>query len=760
MATGDLHLLGTLYTAGVKRVLPTNPVSGGNVTAFSARQTIEIRNTDTENAYKLRWREVNVGVKKLLIADRNILHSVSWDDLNAQNLVFGKEVTIDGQQYRLRLMTGGLNYRSLDYLGEIDYYSGGYPATNEWDRIISGEANYPGLPKPSSTELTNHSSNLNGTHNQYWNWYNFFSWTQETSSRDDSKRVLRGYYSARYWLDYGALIRSSNVGWRPVLEVLNSAPLITGGTQNLGNKTSPFSIVYQVSDPEGDKVNVTEKLNGATIRTRNDVAQGVDHEFSITLEQWASLPLNQESTIEIEATDAKGAKSTRVYTFIKANSAPKAVVVEPKGDLANIAIVDTLTPIFVWLFSDPDVGDVQSAYQVIVENLQDDIIHDSGKKQSAQSFYQLPASVANWGDRLKWKVRVWDKFNVPSEYSFPEFFMPNRPPNVTDVAPGSADANSPMGTGLAPEFTWRFEDLDLEAQMAYRLRIYNTSDVLVYDSAKVNRNLQKHQVPDGMLVEGTTYYAIVTVWDPNGLSKDSEKAYIRTNATPSAPILTVPIDNYRTTQRPTFSGIIGTDPEDDGQHFAIQISQDAEFEEIVLLFRSDEDRSGWKVNGYDIPSEGVFNDQQGQTVSYTPQLDLDTTRTYYWRMAAIDAGTNALGKWSPKRKIRVGNVLQFSLKNPISTQQIASRRILFAMDYNLPTDGTNKATIKVEFSNNALDVSPTWEDATDKFQSMDYYNFTNTTKSATEFAIGVRVTINANDSMQPIYIDSIGLTFD
>ena len=43
---------------------------------------------------------------------------------------------------------------------------------------------------------------------------------------------------------------------------------------------------------------------------------------------------------------------------------------------------------------------------------------------------------------------------------------------------------------------------------------------------------------------------------------------------------------------------------------------------------------------------------------------------------------------------------------------------------------------------------------------MDYYNFTNEVKTATEFAIGLRVTINANDTLQPIYIDAIGLTFD
>ncbi|MEK5069830.1 glycoside hydrolase family 78 protein [Sporosarcina sp. FSL K6-1508] len=761
MANGDLHLLGTFYKAGAKQLNPTNPwrsgstPGAGNIPIFSAGQTLEIRNTDPDNAYKIKWREVIVGAKKLLVADRNILEQVSWDDLNAQGLIFGKEITIDGQQYKLRALTGGSNYRSGDS------YAGGTPTDNEWDQIIVNEANYAGLPKPVATDLDSSlvAADRTGAHNQFWNWYYMYSWAQETYAANGSYRAVRGG-SARRWNNGTSSTRGASIGWRPALEVLNSAPVISGGTQNLGNKTGPFAVTYQVSDPENDAVNVVEKLNTTVIRTAAGVAQGANQEINITLAQWASIPLNVESTITVEATDSKGAKSTRVYTFTKTNAPPTAVPVEPKGDLANLAIVATTTPIFVWGFHDVDTGDMQSAYQFIVEDLEDNVIHDSGKQQSAQSFYQLPSPL-DWGGRYKWRVRVWDKFDVASEYSFPEFILPNRAPNITDVQPGSNDPEAPMGAGLSPEFIWHFEDLDLEAQAAYRLRVYKKSDDgLVYDSAKINKNLQKHQVPEGVLADGVTYYAIVTAWDPNGLSKDGERAYIRTNATPTAPIQTGPVDNYRTSSKPTFAGIIGTDPENDGQHFAVQVAEDESFEVGVLEFRSSQNRAGWQVNGFDIPEEGVKNDQQGQSVTYAMQLDLDTNKTYYWRMAAVDASTLARGKWSAIRRIRSGNRLEFQIKNPISTQVVAARRILFAADYQLPTDGSNKATIEVEFSNNALDVTPTWEDATAEFLSMDYYNFTNTEKTATNFAIGVRLVIKANDSTAPISVEAIGLTFD
>lgn len=756
MANGDLVKLGTFYKAGTRQLNPTNPVYNGNIPAYSAGQTIEIRDTDESDAYKIRWREVNIGSKKLLVADRNILNSVTWNELDALDLIFGKEIKIDGQDYLLRVLTGGEERRE----GGTGGSDAGGKLPNEWDDIIGNLGSYTGLPTPTATDLSGY--NQSGPHNQFWNWHQIRSWAQETYLHNTAHRANRGYNSALYFGYSAATDRSAGIGWRPVLEVLNSSPLISGGQQELGNKTAPFSVEYQVSDPEGDAVSIVEKLNATVIKTETNVTQGQNRTITLTNEQWAAIPLNVESTITVEATDSKNAKSTRTYTFTKTNAAPTANAVEPRGDLSDIAIVDTTTPIFVWSFIDPDAGDRQSAYQFIIEDTNDNLIHDSGKRTSTQSFYQLPeVDKLSWGTRYKWKVRVWDKFDVASDYSFLEFIMPNRPPNVSNVAPGSNDKLDPMGAGLNPEITWDFEDLDLEAQAAYQVRIFKTDDdALIYDSTRIGQNVHKHQVPTGRLSQGVAYYTVVSVWDPNNLKTDSDPSYFRTNATPSAPILTGPVDNHRTTLRPTFTGIVGTDPEDDGQHFAVQISTDPNFEEYALTQRSDDERAGWQVNGYDIPEEGVKNDQEGQSVTYTLQVDLDMNKTYYWRMAGVDASTKARGVWSQSRKVRVGNELVFNIKNPINTAAVAARRILFAADYQLPTDGTNKATIKVEFSNNALDVSPTWEDATDEFLSMDYYNFENDEKTASEFAIGVRLTIKANDAMAPINIEAIGLTFD
>lgn len=72
-----------------------------------------------------------------MICDRNILKGVSWDELNNQNLVFGKVVIIDGQKYILRLLKGGDKKKD-----EVD---------NEWNRYIVNEDEILGIPL--STEI-------------------------------------------------------------------------------------------------------------------------------------------------------------------------------------------------------------------------------------------------------------------------------------------------------------------------------------------------------------------------------------------------------------------------------------------------------------------------------------------------------------------------------------------------------------------------------------------------------------------------------
>ena len=270
--------------------------------------------TPSADANKLQWVKIKDGDKTLLICDRVILVSVSWDDLNGQGYVTGKTITIDGTKYKCRLLTGGSNRRNNDW------YAGGTPTNNEWDRFITREEVITGLPAPVSSDLdTNlNTTDHNSTHNQLWHWVGVYSWCRETWAENASTRASRGFNSARYWGDGSSGDRYVNVGFRPVLEVLNTDPLISDSDRNLGDKNQDFTIEYTVNDSDsGDVLTATESIDG---RTTKSFAPTRNFKNTITVNV-RELSLGPH-TVKVVVTDGQGGTATRTWTFNRVNSAP------------------------------------------------------------------------------------------------------------------------------------------------------------------------------------------------------------------------------------------------------------------------------------------------------------------------------------------------------------------------------------------------------------------------------------------------------
>ena len=270
--------------------------------------------TPSADANKLQWVKIKDGDKTLLICDRVILVSVSWDDLNGQGYVTGKTITIDGTKYKCRLLTGGSNRRNNDW------YAGGTPTNNEWDRFITREEVITGLPAPVSSDLdTNlNTTDHNSTHNQLWHWVGVYSWCQETWAENASHRAYRGYYSARFWFYNSSGYRYVYVGFRPVLEVLNTDPLISDSDRNLGDKNQDFTIEYTVNDSDsGDVLTATESIDG---RTTKSFAPTRNFKNTITVNV-RELSLGPH-TVKVVVTDGQGGTATRTWTFNRVNSAP------------------------------------------------------------------------------------------------------------------------------------------------------------------------------------------------------------------------------------------------------------------------------------------------------------------------------------------------------------------------------------------------------------------------------------------------------
>lgn len=270
--------------------------------------------TPSADANKLQWVKIKDGDKTLLICDRVILVSVSWDDLNGQGYVTGKTITIDGTKYKCRLLAGGSNRRNNDW------YAGGTPTNNEWDRFITREEVITGLPAPVSSDLdTNlNTTDHNSAHNQLWHWVGVYSWCQETWAENAWYRADRGCDSARYWSYGNATRQNASVGFRPVLEVLNTDPLISDSDRDLGDKNSNFTITYTVDDSDsGDVLTATESIDGQTTKsfapTRNSV-----NTITVPVDE---LSLGSH-TVKVVVTDGQGGTATRTWTFTRTNAAP------------------------------------------------------------------------------------------------------------------------------------------------------------------------------------------------------------------------------------------------------------------------------------------------------------------------------------------------------------------------------------------------------------------------------------------------------
>ncbi|MFT4413177.1 hypothetical protein ACLM5H_04875 [Fredinandcohnia humi] len=454
------------------------------------------------------------------------------------------------------------------------------------------------------------------------------------------------------------------------------------------------------------------------------------------------------------------------------NTKPSASTTSPKGTMSAPATVATLTPQLSWSYSDPE-GNAQSAYQVRVVNGHDgsDIKWDTGKVLSGNTSVTVPANILQPNTLYAWEVTVWDTGNLQStNTSISEgwaYFRTTQAPTVTNLTPGSTDSNNPVATSLTPRLSWTFGDAEGHAQTKYFLQIFLADGTKVYDTGVVVSSNKYHDVPAGTLQAGVKYQWHVRVYDSTDMSTLSDKAWILTNFPPAPVTLNAPVDTKRVPKRVSFEATVGDDQENNNQHFRIQMATDSNFSSVVLD-KNSQSHTGWEYNNngswFAISQDnGVASTQEGKKIRYndlnTVEQILQVNRTYYWRIAPIDAFSGTQGNWSTVRSIRVGDVLEFDLKNPIVTSAPADR-IVFSAVYKIAQDGAIPATLKVEATNNGLDASPTWEDVTEAFINGTYHRFTNTSKTATEWAVDVRVTIIANDTLGTIEFDGIGFSFD
>ena len=167
---------------------------------FTYAGTVDAYKLTSERETTEEYAQQNKYPHSLFVADYAVTHTVSWNDLNTADLIFGKDYAAGGVNYTLRAPSAG---SGRTYSDESQR---GAPQSNEWDKILDKNDRY------------------------IKNWIDRYSLGQDTSKNAGmSFRAIRGNSSARYWNNNIPTNFYLSLGFRPVLEVLNPDTLGADG---------------------------------------------------------------------------------------------------------------------------------------------------------------------------------------------------------------------------------------------------------------------------------------------------------------------------------------------------------------------------------------------------------------------------------------------------------------------------------------------------------------------------------------------------
>ena len=191
---------------------------------FTYAGTVDAYKLTSETATTEEYAQKNKYDHSLFVADYNVTHTVYWNDLNNASMIFGKDYAAGGVDYTLRAPSVGSNATGSNESLR------GTPLSNEWDRILDKDSRY------------------------IKNWSEMSSWGQDTLRSNASFRTIRGAHSARSWSNRTTTYSHLDVGFRPVLEVLNPDALGSNGLKvvtldlgggKLGNSSEDIQIIVK-----------------------------------------------------------------------------------------------------------------------------------------------------------------------------------------------------------------------------------------------------------------------------------------------------------------------------------------------------------------------------------------------------------------------------------------------------------------------------------------------------------------------------------
>jgi len=166
---------------------------------------------------------------------------------------------------------------------------------------------------------------------------------------------------------------------------------------------------------------------------------------------------------------------------------------------------------FTWAFSDMDVSDVQTAYQVRAYHAGNDaLLFDTGKVVSTIEQRTQAIAPANSTGYFYWQVRVWDFYDIDSPWSDQTLFQMGIHPTALVLSPD----NNGVVNNPAPTIQWAFSTSNApQATYASVAADFATYALLASGNASYTEVLA-----DSLDQSGQTHYRITVTELPGNIT--------------------------------------------------------------------------------------------------------------------------------------------------------------------------------------------------------------------------------------------------
>ena len=418
------------------------------------------------------------------------------------------------------------------------------------------------------------------------------------------------------------------------------------------------------------------------------------------------------STTEVGIDNDSNVAEGSVYSYYVTDGMKRR-----KKNLMNNAAkgdYDSATSPWYWWLRTPKQYDYYESYQVYSNG-------DRGSQSDRMGYIGVSPAFC-----VSSNLTVSDSPDVDGAYTF----VWNATPTISPATTNYGNVSTP------PAITCTIADADGDS-FTYTVKVNGVTQTSGSGTASKTFALDMNTYWASMALGSNT----VSVTATDSKSATTTATYTMNKTNSAAPVPTTDLVNNARKDTSFYIGFqIGQDADGDSQTVVAQVSDSSDMSDPTEFTSVEK-----LVAGAWIPVQTLTNADAGASlrIQVTGQTVGDTI---YVRLKDTDSGSGS-PVYTSTYAVSIGSTLEFDTL-PI-TRTTKPSIVVAYLDKTMPAD----ATLQMYACNNANDATPTWEPITEG----ESHQFTNKTKTATNWGISVKTNIAAGATAGEISVSAVGL---